>query len=126
MTLICYLKTLKEFERFPCSKNLRVPHIFSLLLCRGLASILELHVKLVSLVLDIISRPMWWGISMDLGSKLPFSHAYFPCKNQILKILTGPLSFKSLEYLVHEVYKPVNTFSNKIVNIDRINHSSIW
>ncbi|XP_075079656.1 uncharacterized protein LOC107813785 isoform X2 [Nicotiana tabacum] len=95
-------------------------------LLSGLASILELHVKLVSLVLDIISRPMWWGISMDLGSKLPFSHAYFPCKNQILKILTGPLSFKSLEYLVHEVYKPVNTFSNKIVNIDRINHSSIW
>ncbi|OIS98164.1 PREDICTED: uncharacterized protein LOC109233431 [Nicotiana attenuata] len=95
-------------------------------LLSGLASILELHVKLVSLVLDIISRPRWWGISMDLGSKLPFSHAYFPCKNQILKILTGPLSFESLEYLVHEVYKPVNTFSNKIVNIARINHSSIW
>uniref|UniRef100_M1AL38 Uncharacterized protein n=1 Tax=Solanum tuberosum TaxID=4113 RepID=M1AL38_SOLTU len=93
---------------------------------RGLASILELHVKLVSLVLDIISRPMWWGISMDLGSKLPFSHSYFPCKKQILRILTGPLSLESLEFLVHEVCKPVDAFSNKAVNIAKVNQSSIW
>ncbi|KAH0744711.1 hypothetical protein KY290_032704 [Solanum tuberosum] len=95
-------------------------------LLTGLASILELHVKLVSLVLDIISRPMWWGISMDLGSKLPFSHSYFPCKKQILRVLTGPLSLESLEFLVHEVCKPVDAFSNKAVNIAKVNQSSIW
>ncbi|KAK4342484.1 hypothetical protein RND71_038300 [Anisodus tanguticus] len=95
-------------------------------LLTGLPSILELQVKLVSLVLDIISRPMWWGISMDLGSKLPFSHAYFPCKKQILRILTGPLSLESLEFLVHEVCKPVDAFSKKAVNFAKVNQSSIW
>ncbi|XP_059284258.1 uncharacterized protein LOC132037707 isoform X2 [Lycium ferocissimum] len=95
-------------------------------LLTGLASILELRVKLVSLVLDIISRPMWWDISMDLGSKLPFSHAYFPCKKQILRSLTGPLSLESLEFLVHEVCKPVDAFSKKAVNIAQVNQSSTW
>ncbi|CAN4084769.1 unnamed protein product [Withania somnifera] len=95
-------------------------------LLTGLSSILEFQVKLVSLVLDIISRPMWWGISMDLGSKLLFSDAYFPCKKQILRILTGPLSLESLKFLVHEVCKPVDTFSKKAVNIAKVNQSSIW
>ncbi|XP_055825057.1 uncharacterized protein LOC129893532 isoform X2 [Solanum dulcamara] len=95
-------------------------------LLTGFSSILELQVKLVSLVLDIISRPMWWGISMDLGLKLPFSHSYFPCKKRILRILTGPLSLESLEFLVHEVCKPGDAFSKKAVNIAKVNQSSIW
>ncbi|KAM3301080.1 hypothetical protein P3S67_015580 [Capsicum chacoense] len=63
---------------------------------------------------------------MDLGSKLPFSHSYFPCKKQILRVLTGPLSLESLEFLVHEVCKPVDAFLKKAVNVAKVNHSSIW
>lgn len=123
--LIYYLKTLRNLKDCPVILSFGFL-ILALLFCRGLASILELHVKLVSLVLDIISRPMWWGISMDIGSKLPFSYSYFPCKKQILRILTGPLSLESLEFLVDEVCKPVEAFSNKAVNIAKVNQSSIW
>ncbi|CAA2990543.1 Hypothetical predicted protein, partial [Olea europaea subsp. europaea] len=71
-------------------------------LLTGMTSVLELLIQLVAQVLDIISRPMWWGISMEVGSKLPFSHAYFPNEHQLWQILAGP---KSLENFHHLVYK---------------------
>lgn len=59
---------------------------------RGLASVSELQTELASLVLDVLSRPMWWGISAEVGSKLPFAHAYFPYKHQLFATFAGPLS----------------------------------
>ncbi|PHT76451.1 hypothetical protein T459_19973 [Capsicum annuum] len=125
---LCDANMLRENsnEEFSCCKVFWVPRIVSLLFCKGLASILELQVKLVSLLLDILSRPMCWGITMDLGSKLPFSHSYFLCKKKILRVLTRPLSLESLEFLVHEFCKPVDAFSKKDVNVAKVNQSSIW
>ena len=57
---------------------------------RGLASVLELQVGLVSMKLDLLSRPMRWGLSAEIGSKLPFSYAYFLFKHQLFRILAGP------------------------------------
>ncbi|CAI9761121.1 unnamed protein product [Fraxinus pennsylvanica] len=51
----------------------------------GMAFVLELLNQIVAQVLDIISRPMWLGISMEVGgSKVSFSHAYFPYEHQLL------------------------------------------
>ncbi|KAF5201318.1 hypothetical protein FRX31_009095 [Thalictrum thalictroides] len=47
-------------------------------LTRGLASLLELQIKLVSSVLDVLFQPLQWSISMDVGSNLPISDAYVP------------------------------------------------
>ena len=81
-------------------------NFFTWLTYRGLASLLEFQIKLVSLVLDIISRPMRWGILADVSSMLlPFSHAYFPRSRQFLKILAGPLTSGGLLQLVHYISK---------------------
>lgn len=72
-----------------------------LYLCRGLGSVLELHSALVSSALDILLKPMSWGISIELGQKFPFSHAYFPSQHSdLLAILTGPLSCKAFLDLI--------------------------
>ncbi|KAF8732888.1 hypothetical protein HU200_015237 [Digitaria exilis] len=78
-------------------------------LATGLGSVLELHSALVSSALDILLKPISWGISIELGQKLPFSHAYFPSQHSdLLAILTGPLSckgfldlFSCIDTLVH-------------------------
>nr|GMD52588.1 uncharacterized protein LOC109169005 isoform X1 [Ipomoea batatas] len=101
-------------------------------LLTGLASILELQTELVLRVLDVGSRPMCWGIPMEIALKLPFSHAYFPCENQLLRILAGPLSWDSFRHLVCEVIKPdcagnqLNTASNQAAKASRVDHSSCW
>uniref|UniRef100_A0A0E0DX03 Uncharacterized protein n=1 Tax=Oryza meridionalis TaxID=40149 RepID=A0A0E0DX03_9ORYZ len=60
---------------------------------RGLGAVLELQTAVVSSVLDVLFEPMAWGISMELGQKLPFSYDYFPHQHiDLLAILTGPLS----------------------------------
>ncbi|KAL6839599.1 hypothetical protein ACP4OV_030538 [Aristida adscensionis] len=70
-------------------------------LATGLGSVLELHSAVVSSVLDILLEPVSWGISIELGQKFPFSHAYFPTQqSDLLAILTGPLSCKSFLDLV--------------------------
>jgi hypothetical protein len=75
--------------------------LFILYLCRGLGSVLELHNALVSSALDILLKPMSWGISIELGQRFPFSHAYFPSQqSDLLAILTGPLSCKGFLDLV--------------------------
>ncbi|KAM7512978.1 hypothetical protein LguiB_011853 [Lonicera macranthoides] len=72
-------------------------------LATGLASVLEIQTELVSLVLDVISRPMRWGLSAELGSKLPFSHAYFPYNHQLLRTLAGPLSPEGFLHLLDSI-----------------------
>ncbi|KAH7572142.1 hypothetical protein JRO89_XS04G0210600 [Xanthoceras sorbifolium] len=95
-------------------------------LLTGLASILELLIGLVSVILDIISSPSWWGIPLELGSNLPFSSAYFPSKNRLLRILAGPLSsevFLSLVHATKQFDPTANTSATKTMTID---HKSIW
>ncbi|KAJ0964523.1 hypothetical protein J5N97_025661 [Dioscorea zingiberensis] len=71
---------------------------------RGLASILELKAAIVSAVLDVLSKPMWWGVPMELALKFPFSYAYFPNVHQdLLSILIGPISCERFLELVHHI-----------------------
>jgi hypothetical protein len=72
--------------------------------CSGIGSVLELHSAVVSSVLDILLKPMTWGISRELGQTFPFSHAYFPSQqSDLLAILTGPLSCKGFMDLVRYI-----------------------
>ncbi|PIA43030.1 hypothetical protein AQUCO_02000464v1 [Aquilegia coerulea] len=69
-------------------------------LITGLASILELQIKLVSSMLDVLVQPLQWSISMEVGSKLPFSDAYFPHCHHFITALWGPISGKHFLDLV--------------------------
>lgn len=99
---------------------------------RGLASILTLQIQLVSAVLDVVSRPMWWGLSREIGSKIPFSLAYFPYNHQLIRTLSGPLSWESFQHLVYKITR----FSSKKycytssehgpVKSDLVDHKSMW
>ncbi|KAM0933540.1 hypothetical protein DsansV1_C35g0229991 [Dioscorea sansibarensis] len=73
-------------------------------LLTGLASILEVKAAIVSAVLDVLSKPMGWGLSMEWGLKFPFSYAYFLNVHQdLLSILTGPVSGERFLDLVHHI-----------------------
>ncbi|KAL5986324.1 hypothetical protein ACLOJK_014657 [Asimina triloba] len=74
------------------------------LLNRGLASLWELQTELVSSLLDALARPMRWGVSMDMGLKLPFLHAYFPGdRHNLLVKLSGPILCEGFLDLVRVV-----------------------
>ncbi|KAJ0964555.1 hypothetical protein J5N97_025693 [Dioscorea zingiberensis] len=78
--------------------------LHSWFLMTGLASILELKAAIVSAVLDVLSKPMWWGVPMELALKFPFSYAYFPNVHQdLLSILIGPISCERFLELVHHI-----------------------
>uniref|UniRef100_M8BSN7 Uncharacterized protein n=1 Tax=Aegilops tauschii TaxID=37682 RepID=M8BSN7_AEGTA len=67
----------------------------------GMGSVLGLCTAVVSSVLDILLEPMGWGISMELGQKFPFTHAYFPSQQRdLLAILTGTISCRRFLDLV--------------------------
>lgn len=88
--------------------------------------------QLVSMVLDIVSRPMWWGLSMEIGSKMPFTLAYFPYKHQLIRTLAGPLSWEGFQHLVHKItrfssQKNYHTsYEQGPVRIDFVDHKSMW
>ncbi|OMO67302.1 hypothetical protein CCACVL1_20627 [Corchorus capsularis] len=93
----------------------------------GLDMVLELLVGLVSAILDIISRPTWWGISMEMGSKVPFSFAYFPNKNHLLRILAGPFTAENFLRLVHATSEEVHpTVKPKGLEVSSVDHKSLW
>ncbi|XP_048539173.1 uncharacterized protein LOC125518346 [Triticum urartu] len=70
-------------------------------LATGMGSVLGLCTAVVSSVLDILLEPTGWGISMELGQKFPFTHAYFPSQQRdLLAILTGPISCRRFLDLV--------------------------
>ncbi|XP_010545347.1 PREDICTED: uncharacterized protein LOC104817755 [Tarenaya hassleriana] len=77
-------------------------------LLTGLACIVDFLASLVTAIMDTISRPSRWGIPEELGSKLPFSDAYFLCRHQLLRILTGPLTSEALVSLACVVSEPVD------------------
>ena len=101
---------------------------------RGLASVLELLIQLVSVTLDVISRPMFWDMSAELGGKLPFSNAYFPYNHQLLRNLSESLSYDGFLQLVHEMSEPVpsaetqlySSIKSPILKVATVDHKSIW
>ncbi|XP_076936362.1 uncharacterized protein LOC143603464 [Bidens hawaiensis] len=96
----------------------------------GLASVLELEVEFVSMVLDVLSRPMRWGLSAEIGSKLPFSYAYFYFKHQLFRILARPLSRDRFIELVHNIEKSVSSSKRKLKYVattaSMVDHKSTW
>ncbi|KAH6818308.1 hypothetical protein C2S51_001911 [Perilla frutescens var. frutescens] len=103
-------------------------------LMTGLASLMELQSEIVAHVLDIISRPMWWGISMEVGSKLPFSLAYFPHEHHLLRNLTGPISQECFKHLLQNISGSVShagchlhrSSRKTATNINLVDHKSMW
>ncbi|KAL3627044.1 hypothetical protein CASFOL_028407 [Castilleja foliolosa] len=95
---------------------------------RGLASIMELQTELVGQVLDVISRPMWWGISMEIGSKLPFSHAYFPYEHNLIRVLAGPISKEYFQLLLCKISGSVFQAGGRktTTKINLVDHKSMW
>lgn len=105
------------------------------LLVTGLASVQEFLTKLVSIILDIISRPTWWGISVELGLKLPFSNAYLPYNHHhLLRTLAGPISSETFLHLTSSVNEPVSrarkhfdsTTKPAAMKISTVDHKSSW
>ncbi|XP_057787660.1 uncharacterized protein LOC131004910 [Salvia miltiorrhiza] len=103
-------------------------------LMTGLASLMELQSEIVGHVLDIISRPMWWGISIEVGSKLPFSFAYFPYQHQLLRTLAGPISQEYFKHLLQKVSGSVSVPGGDLhkssgktaTDINSVDHKSMW
>ncbi|KAI3524728.1 hypothetical protein L1887_03391 [Cichorium endivia] len=85
----------------------------------GLDSVLEFQTGLVSMLLDLLSRPMWWGLSTEVGSNLPFSHAYFLFNHQLIKTMTQPLSCGGFLELVHKI-------KDSVSHISMVDHKSTW
>ncbi|KAJ8464759.1 hypothetical protein OPV22_027311 [Ensete ventricosum] len=79
----------------------------------GLTSVLDLKIGIVLSVLDILSRPMWWGVPVELGLRFPCSYAYFSIRHhELLTILAGQLSCKNLLHLVQYIKTEVATLPN--------------
>lgn len=93
---------------------------------RGLAFVLEFSTVLVSVILDAISRPMWWGITMETGVKLPFSDAYFPFHCQLLRSFTGPISCAALLNFVDFTSNKSSTANSDATKVARVDHKSMW
>ncbi|GMY36298.1 hypothetical protein FCV25MIE_31540 [Fagus crenata] len=108
--------------------------LHSWLLLTGLASVQEFLTKLVSIILDVISRPTWWGISLELGLKLPFSNAYLPYNHHLLRTLAGPLSSETFLHLTSSPNEPAScgrkhldsTIKPAAMKITTIDHKSSW
>lgn len=101
---------------------------------RGLASLMELQSEIVGHVLDILSRPMWWGLSMEFGSKLPFSLAYFPYEHHLVRILAGPISQEHFKHLLQKIGSSVSNAGEQLhrssgktaTDINLVDHKSMW
>jgi len=132
-----HLYILSELVRAHCLRTACKISLF-ILLCRGLGSVLELHNALVSSALDILLKPMSWGICIELGQRFPFSHAYFPSQqSDLLAILTGPLSCKGfldlvsyISALVHLDNSRTRCSSQKNLQLQPskglVNYNSAW
>ncbi|KAH7519201.1 hypothetical protein FEM48_Zijuj08G0010600 [Ziziphus jujuba var. spinosa] len=103
-------------------------------LVTGLVTVLELLIVLASVILDVVSRPTWWNISLELGAKMLFSDAYFPYNHHLLRILAGSLSVDSLLQLVHVTSEPFSctrkqsgsTIKQPASQVATIDHKSVW
>lgn len=95
---------------------------------------LELLIAFCSVILDAVSRPTWWGISSELGARLPFSNAYFPNHHHLLRILAGPLSHACLLHLVRVTSELFSCTGKQVdqaiktpgMKAEQIDHKSSW
>lgn len=72
----------------------------------------------------MVSRPMAWGVSMEMGLKYPFAHAYFPSNFQeLLGVLNGPISCNNFVDLVHHIKLAVICTE---ASLDPIDDNSTW
>ncbi|KAI3906192.1 hypothetical protein MKW92_042433 [Papaver armeniacum] len=93
-----------------------------------------LQIVAVLSVLDVLAQPIRWGLTMEMGSKLPFSHAYFPHKQLLLLMLAGPVSCKTFLELVHFIKELIlqgDDHSDLVskrssINARMIDHKSTW
>ncbi|KAL3839708.1 hypothetical protein ACJIZ3_024299 [Penstemon smallii] len=77
---------------------------------------------------------MWWGLSMDVGSKLPFSSAYFPFDHHSFRTLSGPMSHEYFQHLLDKLSGSISragghlhTSSKKAaMGITMVDHKSMW
>ncbi|XP_047312713.1 uncharacterized protein LOC124916020 [Impatiens glandulifera] len=102
-------------------------------LLTGSASVLDLQSQLISTLLDVLSRPMWWGLSEKIGLKLSFPCAYFPHDPNLLKTLSGPLSCEAFQKLLaYHMDKPKCRHRSSeataidVLEISLINYKSPW
>ncbi|KAI3941908.1 hypothetical protein MKW98_009118 [Papaver atlanticum] len=103
-------------------------------LVTGSTSVLQLQIVVVLSVLDVLAQPIRWGLSMEMGSKLPFSQAYFPHKQPLLLLLAGTVSCKTFLELVHFIKELIlqgDDHSDLVskrssINARMIDHKSTW
>ncbi|GKV14009.1 hypothetical protein SLEP1_g24947 [Rubroshorea leprosula] len=63
---------------------------------------------------------------MELGSKLPFSSAYFPYKNHLLRMLAGALSLENFLNLVRATCGQFSHGRKHAMDVTRTDHKSLW
>ncbi|RVW43942.1 hypothetical protein CK203_072383 [Vitis vinifera] len=138
LTPILHEQSIKERSNNISKLLFHFPGEFSLknheIPFRGLASVLQLLIEVVSMILDVVSRPTGWGISVEMGSKLPFSIAYFPYNHHVYRILSGTLSSESFLHLVSIINVPISRAGNHSMptikqvpmKISTIGHKSVW
>ncbi|KAI4377787.1 hypothetical protein MLD38_015365 [Melastoma candidum] len=94
----------------------------------GRESVLKFLITLVSAILDAISMPIQWGISMETVFKVPFSDAYFPFNHDMLRILAGPISSTQFSHLTN--YIIANKMKSKFARLpgktNLVDHQSMW
>ncbi|PKA63333.1 hypothetical protein AXF42_Ash005228 [Apostasia shenzhenica] len=97
MVIICLVTSPTMFKQ---ARSL----LHSWFLKTGFPFIMEFQIVAVSSLLDMISRPMSWGVSMELGLKYSHSHAYFPSQcHQLLGVLNGYITCKSFLAMIHHI-----------------------
>ncbi|XP_020270822.1 uncharacterized protein LOC109846011 [Asparagus officinalis] len=97
--------------------------LHSWFLLTGMSSVLNLQIAIISSVLDVLSRPMWWDMSMEMGLKFPFSRSYFPVKHrELLAILTAPITCESFLDLVRHI-REAAARASKYSNQDEVHAS---
>ncbi|XP_051131557.1 uncharacterized protein LOC127251748 isoform X2 [Andrographis paniculata] len=108
--------------------------LHSWFLMTGLASVMELQIDFAQQVLDVISKPMWWGLSMEVGLKLPFSQAYFPHEHHLSRILAGPICHEYFQLLLNKLDGPEALYGSHLrthskeaeTKLNAIDHKSVW
>lgn len=89
---------------------------------------LEFLITLVLVILEAISMPIQWGISVETGFRMPFSDAYFPFNHDMLRILAGPISSAQFSHLTD--YIVANKMKPKFARLPRksalVDHQSMW
>ncbi|KAF3341545.1 hypothetical protein FCM35_KLT00183 [Carex littledalei] len=89
----------------------------------GLGTISELQNAIVCSILDVLLRPMRWGVQTEMGLNYPSRYAYFPDKNrELLSILMGPIS--CAKFL--DLFSCVNSETEQEASAQTVDYDSSW